>query len=557
MSRPRAAAAVFSILALSAAAAPAQGVLRLPLAAPAETFDPHARLDFLHYRVFAQLYEAPLEVAFDEKGQMVVAPALCELPTLSPDLKTMRLRVRKGSLFHDDPCFEGGKGREATAADVAASLLRHADPDAKSPAYPLFVEGRFVGVDAWRDAAAKQRGADYAAPPRGIRTEGDEVVLEMTEPYPALRALLTQPWASVVPFEAVRRYGAGFGGRAVGTGPFRLGDQDASRLRLLKHEGYRVRGKPALAEVRFEFVASAEDRLARLASGDLDALDVYPDVESKLVDAKQNLLKEHAAKGRRILDGTPLSVSYLAFNCETPLFKHAATRRAVGRALDRAALAKALFGERALRIDGPLPPIFPEGTTFNAAGWPDGGRDLKAVPALLKEAGYADAKDVPEFPLDVPNDFPDARSKAAAALLAAQLKEAGFRVVVREEPMAKFYERSARGDFAVVWLSWFADYPDAENFLLLFRSDKLSGGKWEHNHGRFAHPDADRLYLDVASKLPGKERLWATTELLRLLRRESPWVPIGLIRRMTVVQKGVDGLAENLLNWSMRDATKR
>jgi len=546
----------FAFLVVYGGLAPAQ-TLRLPSNGRAETFDPHSRTDQLHLRYFAQIYESPLEVAVDADGRMVPGPAVCELPVVSKDRLTVRLKVRPGARFHDDACFEGGKGRDATAADVVASLLRHADPAAKSAYYELFVQHRFVGVEAWRDAAARQRGADYAAPPQGIHADGDEVVLELTEPYPALRALLTQPWAAILPIEAIRRYGPTLGEHPVGTGPFRFGDQDAARLRLVRFEGYRLKGKPALAELRFEFIAEDDARAARFALGDLDVLDVYAEVEAKLLDKKQALQAEHAAKGRKLLDGEPLSVSYLAYNCASPLFAKPAMRHAIQRAVDRDLLAKAMFGDRVLRADGPVPTAFPEGAVFAAEGWKEGGRDLAAVAARVKEAGFASIAAVPEFIVDMPGDHLDARAKAAGDLLIAQLKAAGFRPSLRQEPIAAFYERVAKGDFVVAWLSWFADYPDAENFLLLFRSDKLQNGEWGSNFGRYSDPEVDRFYLEVAGFQPGKERAFAATAMQRRLRAEAAWTPIAFIRRTTAVQKGVDGVAENLLRWSFRDASKK
>jgi ABC-type transport system substrate-binding protein len=552
---PRSKLLLASVIFLVSLATPAASqVLRLPAFGRAETFDPHLRSDLWHLRYFAQIFEAPLEVLTDADGRLVVGPAICELPEVSADRRTFRLKVRPGARFHDDPCFEGGKGREATAQDVVASLLRHADPDVASVYYAPFVEGRFVGVEEWRENAKKMRGADYESPPRGLRAEGDVVVLETIDAYPALRALLTQPWASVLPREAVRRYGPALGEHPTGTGPFRFAEQDSARLRLVRFDGYRLKGKPALAEIRFEFIPDDAARAARFALGDLDALDVYAETEAKLVDRKSQLLAEHAKKGRRLIDGAPLSISYLAYQCRSPLFGKPAMRRAVQRALDREALAKTMFGPRAMRADGPVPPAFPEGAVFLAEGWKDGGRDLAAVEAAVREAGYASIAAVPEFVVDLPGDRVDARTAAAGDLLVAQLKQAGFRVAPRTGPMADFYARVEKEDFSVAWLSWYADYPDAENFFLNFRSDRAGGGSWGSNFGRYADAEADRLYEEIAAQPPGKERSFAATALQRKLRVDAPWTPIAFFRRTTVVQKGVDGVGENLLAWSLRDA---
>jgi oligopeptide transport system substrate-binding protein len=556
--RPSRVAVFFAALAVAALpqdAAPKK-ILTLPVYGPTETFDPHARFDQLHLRTFAQIYEAPLGSSFDARGRLDVVAGLCDLPEVSEDRKTIRLKTLPGARFHDHSCFDDGKGRAATAIDVAASLLRHADPDVDSPYYELFVARRFVGVEDWRESARATRGADYTSPPRGIRAEGDVVVLELTEPYPALRALLTQPWASVLPIEAIRRYGRGVAENAVGTGPFRFADQDAARLRLVRHANYRVPGKPAIDELRFAVVPDAESRLARFIAGDLDAIDVEPRLESKIVDRGFSLLKEHQNRGRELVDGVPLSISYLAFNCGSPLFEKTAMRRAITASIDRGALAKALFGPRALRADAVCPPTFRDASTVNAEGFGSTKKDPAAASAALKEAGYASAKDVPEFQIDIPSDGSDPRLDAAAKLLADDLGRAGFRTRLRKETFDAFLERSRKNDFALAWLAWYADYPDAENFAQLFRSDRVSHAGFEFNYGRFSDEIADRAYVELASRLPGVERLDAATRLFRRVRDEAAWIPIAYPRRLAVVQKGVSGVAENLLDWSLRDARK-
>ncbi|MBC7805326.1 MAG: hypothetical protein H7145_04175, partial [Akkermansiaceae bacterium] len=56
---------------------------------------------------------------------------------LRPDLK-----------FQDDPCFPGGKGRQATAADIVYSFKRMADPKVQCPVAPFFAD-KVVGWEEY------------------------------------------------------------------------------------------------------------------------------------------------------------------------------------------------------------------------------------------------------------------------------------------------------------------------------------------------------------------------------------------------------------------------
>ena len=48
------------------------------------------------------------------------------------------------------------------------------------------------------------------------------VTIRLTKPFAPFLAVLTMPYAWIVPYEAVRAYGANFGRHPVGTGPFQF-----------------------------------------------------------------------------------------------------------------------------------------------------------------------------------------------------------------------------------------------------------------------------------------------------------------------------------------------
>jgi ABC-type transport system substrate-binding protein len=548
------------LVALIVASLGAQSVLRVPVSGGPATFDPHLIKNPIpyHAQFVMQIFETPLETKVDDKGLLTLAPALCELPAIAPDGLKLTMKVRKGARFQDDACFEGGKGREVTARDVAYSLLRHADPSVDSTAFPLFVQNWFKGLDAWREKAASVGKADYDAMPPGIRTEGDTVVLELATSYPQLRALLTQPWACVVPQEAIVKYGSGFGvDHPVGTGPFRFGDVDPARVRLLKNPGYRIPGLPKVDEIRLENVPDPQAQATRYLAGDLDILTVWAANEKHLVDKNLQLLTPLKNRGHTLVDAVPLSVSYVVFNMASPVLGKKEVREALTLALDRDLVSREGQGPRVMRADHPLPPTFPEAAQIRLDPWPLAKRDVAQAKALLAKAGFGDPAKPLELLLDVPADTTDPRAERAGALMCSQFAEAGVKVKVRSEKFGEFMKRTREGDFHFAWVSWYADYPDAENFLLLFRSATVSGGEWGSNYGRYSDPKVDELYLRIGSRLPGPERTADVTELLREVRADCAWIPLSFPADLAALNKGVGGFRPNVLHFSLRDVGKK
>jgi len=72
-------------------------------------------------QIYGQMFESL--VKYDSKTIEVV-PSLAEKWDLSEDGITYTFHLRKGVMFQDNPCFEGGKGREVTTQDVLDMFYR-------------------------------------------------------------------------------------------------------------------------------------------------------------------------------------------------------------------------------------------------------------------------------------------------------------------------------------------------------------------------------------------------------------------------------------------------
>jgi ABC-type transport system substrate-binding protein len=163
-----------------------------------------------------------------------VKPNLAEsLPKISKDNLTYTIKLKKGVYFIDDSVFPGGKGREVTAADFVYSLKRHFDPK-MLPTGTGYWEKRIVGLDEWKDAGSK-----YEKEVAGLKSlDRYTVQVTLKEPYPQFIYTLAMPFASVVPKEAVDKYGKEFKVHPVGSGPFILKEFSTKKAELIKNPNY-------------------------------------------------------------------------------------------------------------------------------------------------------------------------------------------------------------------------------------------------------------------------------------------------------------------------------
>src|SRR5688572_16400933 len=65
-------------------------------------------------------------------------PSIAKSWEISEDGKTYTFHLRNDVKFHDNECFEGGKGRTVNAADVVFSFNRIIDPKVASPGSWIF-----------------------------------------------------------------------------------------------------------------------------------------------------------------------------------------------------------------------------------------------------------------------------------------------------------------------------------------------------------------------------------------------------------------------------------
>jgi len=174
----------------------------------------------------AQVYETLFEYKYLVRPPQLEPALLAKMPDVSEDRLTYTFELKKGVLFHDDPCFPNGVGRELVASDVFYSLKRMAD-NANDPKSWWLLENTIAGFDAYREAqnAAVKAGKqfDYDAPVEGMRElDPHRFQIVLTEPVQRFEYVLEMFQTSVVPREAVARYGDGFSRHPVGTGPFLL-----------------------------------------------------------------------------------------------------------------------------------------------------------------------------------------------------------------------------------------------------------------------------------------------------------------------------------------------
>jgi peptide/nickel transport system substrate-binding protein/oligopeptide transport system substrate-binding protein len=193
-------------------------------------------------------------------------------------------------------------------------------------------------------------------------------------------------------------------------------------------------------------------------------------------------------------------------------------------------LAQQLPGARGVELAAGVIPSSLPGAEKTRIGYQF---DTTRARQLLREAGHPNGIDIEIWtsvnPLYV----------RIAETLQAYLQLSGIRakVVQRESAAAREAARKGRTDLFVK--NWYADYPDAENFLypLLHSDNKGVGG----NVSYFAHAQFDSIVTAARREPDEAKRVAMYTAADRIAFREAPMIFLWFYSELYAVQPWVQG----------------
>ena len=400
--------------------------------------------------------------------------------------------------------------------------------------------------------------------------------------YPQWKYWMTMTFMAPVPWEADKFYAQPglaknsltFDVWPIGSGPFMAAEYDPDRRHVLVRNpnyhgaSYPCEGMPGDKELglladcgkRLPFLdklvfSTEKDKTPLRAKFTQGFLDV-PEIERNdwgpdfLADANDSdeVKKRFDDRGMRFPKSVEPQNWYLGFNWLDPVvgkgdtpeqqLKNRKLRHALSIAIDWEEGYGRVFTQKAGEVAmGPLP-----GGTFGSRhGTPgdinpvthrmvDGKpvrRSLEEARALLAEAGYPEGRDAKTGkPLVLNYDYqrvPTPEYRAELDWMVKQFAKLNVQLEIRATDYNQFQEKMLKGKQQIFWWGWYADYPDAENFLFLFYGPNSKAKVEGENTTNYDNPEFDRRYKRLALLDDGPAKQQLIDEMVELLRRDAPW----------------------------------
>jgi len=273
----------------------------------------------------------------------------------------------------------------------------------------------------------------------------------LEKPFSPFLNLMTMAAAYVVPKEEVEKWGVDFSNHPIGTGPFILREwQHNNRLLLERNEHY-FSGRARVKGICYRVIPEDLTAVTEFELGNLDIISV-PASEFRRYTSS-NTWKGLVASREGI------NSYYLGFNCDRPPFNDLLARKAISQAIDRKKILETYYEKRGVLAYGPVPGTLrswqpPEPLPYD----PETADELIGLSGLQGRTI--------KFYITSDQEVAD-----IAEIIQSYLQRAGLSVAIKQLEWSSYKAALNKGEADMFWISWWADYPDPENFLFpLFHS---------------------------------------------------------------------------------------
>jgi len=463
-------------------------------------------------------------------NQLSIKPCIAKSWEIAKNGKRYTFYLRNDVWFHHSNLFPDGKRRVVTANDFEYSLNRIIDPKTGSPGAWIFNQVAENGITALNDTTLQ---------------------IKLKNPFPAFLGLLTMPYCSVVPKEAIDYYKQDFRNHPVGTGPFQIKFwKEGEKLILTKNPNYFEKDEkgnplPYLDAISITFINDKQSEFLEFLKGNIDFISgLSPANKDELITRNGRLNPKY--KGQIKLISQPyLNTEYLGFLLDTSKISNKNSpvinkkiRQAINYGFDREKMMKYLRNNIGI----------PATNGFIPKGMPSFSDEVKGYEykpgktrALLKEAGYPNGEGLAPINLTTTSDYLD-----LCEYIQQELSQFGIEINIDVSTGATFREMVAYSKLEFFRGSWIADYPDAENYMALFYSKNFSPTGPNYTH--YANQSFDDLYQKAMNQTVDSIRYTLYRQMDRIIINDAVVVPLYYDEVVRFVHHNINGFESNPMN---------
>lgn len=464
-------------------------------------------------------------VDFDDSLRIV--PAIAKSWEVSEDGLTYTFHLRTDIRFQNTDDITFPEDRRVTAQDFVYSFNRIVDPSVASP-------GSWIFQKVKRD---KDDKAQF------IALNDSTLQIVLSEIQPPFLGVLAMEYCSVVPHEAVEKFGKDFARHPVGTGPFQMklwveGVKLVLRRNPFYFE-YDEKGQqlPYLDGVAITFIVDKQSVFMEFMKGSLDFMSGIEACYKDALLTKQGELQDKYKGDIQLLTSPYMNTEYIGFllkgdDPNNPLLNKQ-VRQALNYGFDRRKMMQYMRNNVGYAGTSGFVPMGMQ--SFDPERVKGYEYNPTKAAQLLAAAGYPNGKGMPPITISVSATYLD-----LCQYIQHELGQLGVTVNLDVQQPAQ--QRQMMRDYRLPAFrgSWIADYPDAENYLSLFYSKNLQPDGSNYTH--YVNPEFDRLFEESQTILDDSLRNDYYTRLDSMLVEDAPFMLLYYDKVIRFVHSNVEGM---------------
>jgi len=530
-------------------------------------------------RIQGGFYEGLYTYHYLKRPLEVIPDLAASMPEISDDGLTYTVKLRKNVKYFRNPCFgreSGGeheyKTRTVTADDVVLAYKRVGDFHVNTRLSLAFLQGKILGMDEYRRKTRSYAPGDFSRYkkedlPGVVALDEHTVQFKLNGIFTQLIYVLAMQFYAPIPHEVISYHlstkGDGQGRRVpipindrtteirmpsevVGTGAYMMtrwvrGSRIVMERNPDFHDSYypsegapgdRERGLLVNAGEKLPFVDVRDLRCVLEPNPDWmlfltrqkDWALIPSRVFQTVVSPSAELMETWRDQGVSLLKDPHPGIWWIAFNlADGVVGKSKSLRQGMHLAFDVEKYIEVVLNGRGKRGLNIIPSTF--------KGHKEAGRgpyahvDLDAARKKiaqakkeLAEAGAIEAgDDIPVITIDFSKR--DEQTRRIAEFMIGEFRKVGLDIKAELNDYPTLLGKINNKRFQTCMLGWYADYPDAENFLQNFYSPNIERNT---NYFSYENKEFDRLFEEAGKHPDIAERIPLYARMARMISEDVP-----------------------------------
>lgn len=505
--------------------------------------------DAISARISSQIYEGLFKL---NPTTLNVEHCLVNSHTVDSTGTLYHFTLKDSVFFHDDPCFDNGKGKMLTSDDVIYTFNKLCTYTPHNHAFYAFHD-LVEGADDYYNLtkSGKHKGNNVS----GISKIDDlNFTIKLLHPSTVFKFILCEHQTFIYPKEYILHSLDKNTSREVGTGPFKLNKRDKDGILLVKNPNYHLLDSlgnkyPLLDELNISFIEDKHIELDSFINLSTDVIYKLP--ADLLLDL--HLHQDSSNFSYEVIEKPEMSLDYIGFNVQSKTYSNKNLRKAIAFALDKKKiLERSLEGEAdEIGNHGITPPLFKQIMAYNTDTIHSITHHKDSAAFYIKQAKvFTDGE---PRNLTLYYNIEGHRNDKVVNTISRELKRhLNIDLLVKPMHQMEYNEAVESGEAGFFLSSWVYEYPHPMDHLSYFYSDGI-----DFTDQALVYPDIFRYHSYEFNKYYKKAFYANTTEacLKNLLRAEQilindiPVIPLWYNEGYLAKQEYVKDFVNNAVQY--------